>query len=131
VSRAYKTPSYLVQQLFSQFQGKVVASTAVEFKDVGDVHNELVAASTTCQDAKCTKVAVKVISPRCLEGEGKARYSESRLLAQERSEKVVLAGNRTRALDEVNENEDSLVTNVITGKRKSKSKSHPIYPLTF
>lgn len=60
--RAYKTPSYLVQQLFSQFQGKVVASTAVEFKDVGDVHNELVAASTTCQDAKCTKVAVKAVN---------------------------------------------------------------------
>ena len=57
--RAYKTISYLVQQLFSHFQGVIAADTSVK-TTFGDVHQELVAASTTCQDAKCKKVAVKV-----------------------------------------------------------------------
>ena len=50
--RAYKTVSYLVQQLFSHFQGVIAAATSVK-TTFGDVHQELVAASTTCQDAKC------------------------------------------------------------------------------
>ena len=60
--RAYKTVSYLVQQLFSHFQGVIAAATSVK-TTFGDVHQELVAASTTCQDAKCEKVAVKVTHP--------------------------------------------------------------------
>jgi hypothetical protein len=51
--RSYKTPSALVQQLFATFQGQLAAATRIEYLSAGDVHNRLVAASTTCSDLDC------------------------------------------------------------------------------
>ena len=57
--RVYKTPSYLVQELFSVYQGVRYAKTDVTVTS-GEVHEELTAASTTCLDAKCRSIALKV-----------------------------------------------------------------------
>ena len=61
VCRVYKTPSYLVQELFSVYQGVRYAKTDVTVTS-GEVHEELTAASTTCLDAKCRSIALKVIT---------------------------------------------------------------------
>lgn len=62
--RVYGIPSYYVQKLFSHAQGVSYApSTATS--DHSLVHNELVAASATCQDHNCTHLALKVCFPLC------------------------------------------------------------------
>lgn len=60
-TRVYGIPSYYVQKLFSHAQGVSYApSTATS--DHSLVHNELVAASATCQDHNCTHLALKVVN---------------------------------------------------------------------
>ena len=55
----YGIPSYYVQKLFSAVTGVSYApSTATSEHSL--VHNELVAASATCQDTKCSELALKV-----------------------------------------------------------------------
>ena len=62
VRRVYGIPSYWVQKVFSEVQGVRYAPTGVA-SDLSLVHTERVAASTTCQDAACTDLAVKVLQP--------------------------------------------------------------------
>ena len=54
--RSYGIVSYYVQQLFSRYQGVRYANTLVHSSDP----QELTAASATCDDDACTKIAVKV-----------------------------------------------------------------------
>ena len=58
--RVYGTPSYEVQKLFSQFQGGVFVRTDVDLRPEGPFHEWTLAASTTCQDADCRHLALKV-----------------------------------------------------------------------
>eukprot|EP00884_Botryococcus_braunii_P006062 jgi/Botrbrau1/15457/Bobra.43_2s0082.2 len=60
--QAYGIPSYYVQKLFSETLGQRYAWTGVEVGDWSVVHNELVAASTTCQDDACTSLAIKLVN---------------------------------------------------------------------
>ncbi|KAK9803718.1 hypothetical protein WJX73_006123 [Symbiochloris irregularis] len=57
----YGIPSYYVQKLFSAAQGVSYVLTAAQ-SDTSFVHNELAAASATCQDSKCSKLALKVVN---------------------------------------------------------------------
>jgi Alpha-L-arabinofuranosidase C-terminal domain len=54
--RAYGIPSYYVQKLFSQYQGVSYIDTTVSADSA--------AASATCQDRNCSRLAIKV--PRCI-----------------------------------------------------------------
>ncbi len=62
--RVYGTPSYEVQKLFSQFQGSQFIRTDVDLKPEGPFHEWTLAASTTCQDADCKHLALKVIAAK-------------------------------------------------------------------
>lgn len=53
----------MVQQLFSHMQGVRYLATLVQASNSLDVVS--VAASTTCQDEPCTKLAFKVSRHRC------------------------------------------------------------------
>ena len=55
----FGTVSYYVQKLFSVYQGVRYIETDVSYRD-GDSHNHGVAASASCQNTACTKVAFKV-----------------------------------------------------------------------
>ena len=58
--RVYGTPSYEVQKLFSQYQGRRFMRSDVDLKPEGPFHEWTLAASTTCQDASCHHLALKV-----------------------------------------------------------------------
>ena len=58
--RVYGTPSYEVQNLFSQYQGRRFMRSDVDLKPEGPFHEWTLAASTTCQDAHCHHLALKV-----------------------------------------------------------------------
>ncbi|KAK9907267.1 hypothetical protein WJX75_000303 [Coccomyxa subellipsoidea] len=60
--RWYGTPSYLVQQLFSHYQGVRYLATNVEASGAITPGNISVAASVTCQDELCTVLALKVVN---------------------------------------------------------------------
>ena len=59
VCRVFGTVSYYVQKLFSAYQGVRYIDTNVSSSDE-DSHNHGVAASASCQNTACTKVAFKV-----------------------------------------------------------------------
>lgn len=59
--RVFGVVSYYVQKLFAQYQGVRYIETAVAAAD-GDSHDHGIAASASCQDGACTKVAFKVTS---------------------------------------------------------------------
>ena len=58
--RSYKTPSALVQQLFATYQGKLTAATRIEYPSEVDIHNQLLAASTTVSGPHCQTIVIKV-----------------------------------------------------------------------
>ncbi len=62
--RWYGTPSYIVQQLFSQHLGVIYMATTVQPIHMASGStvpgNISVAASVTCQDQECTVLALKV-----------------------------------------------------------------------
>ncbi|DBA71494.1 TPA: aspartate-semialdehyde dehydrogenase-like protein [Trebouxia sp. C0005] len=59
--RVFGTVSYYVQKLFSVYQGVRYIETDVSYRD-GDSHNHGVAASASCQNTACTKVAFKMVN---------------------------------------------------------------------
>lgn len=59
VRRVFGTVSYYVQKLFAEYQGVRYIDTAVSSSD-GDPHDHGVAASASCQNQDCTRVAFKV-----------------------------------------------------------------------
>ena len=58
--RVFGTVSYYVQKLFSEFQGVRYIQTSVTTPEV-DPRDHGVAASATCQDHDCTRMAFKVL----------------------------------------------------------------------
>lgn len=61
VGRWYGTPSYMVQGLFSHYQGVQYMATAVEaYGNLTGPDSTTVAASVTCQDELCAVLALKV-----------------------------------------------------------------------
>ena len=59
VCRVFGTVSYYVQKLFAEYQGVRYIDTAVSSSD-GDPHDHGIAASASCQNQDCTRVAFKV-----------------------------------------------------------------------
>ena len=57
--RVFGTVSYYVQKLFSEYQGVRYIETEVASSD-GDGHDHGIAASASCQNKACTKIAFKV-----------------------------------------------------------------------
>ena len=64
VCRVFGTVSYYVQKLFSQYQGVRYIDTEVSSSDE-DPGDHGIAASASCQDEACTKVAFKVSHSLC------------------------------------------------------------------
>ncbi|CAL8462764.1 g2297 [Coccomyxa elongata] len=61
--RWYGTPSYMVQGLFSHYQGVQYMATAVEaYGSITGPDSATVAASVTCQDELCAVLALKVVN---------------------------------------------------------------------
>ena len=61
VCRTLKDPVYHVEQLFSSYQGQELLDTTFNFDTTyGQAQQYNITASTTCQDAGCTHLAVKV-----------------------------------------------------------------------
>lgn len=56
--RWYGIPSYYVQKLYSAAQGVSYVQTTAQ-SDTSFIHNEWAAASATCQDNKCSQLALK------------------------------------------------------------------------
>lgn len=57
--RVFGTVSYYVQKLFSEYQGVRYIQTEVVSSD-GDGHGHGIAASASCQNEACSKIAFKV-----------------------------------------------------------------------
>ena len=64
VCRVFGTVSYYVQKLFSQYQGVRYIDTEVSSSDA-DLGDHGIAASASCQDEACTKIAFKVSQSLC------------------------------------------------------------------
>ncbi|GAB4817965.1 hypothetical protein N2152v2_005011 [Parachlorella kessleri] len=58
----YGIPSYYVQQLFREVQGTHYLATSVATNPSTEVHEEKIAASATCQNPACDRVALKIIN---------------------------------------------------------------------
>ena len=65
VCRAFGTVSYYIQKLFSEYQGVSYIDTVVSPTD-GDPRDYGVAASASCLNEVCTRVALKVRLPHAL-----------------------------------------------------------------
>lgn len=63
--RVFGVVSYYVQKLFSEYQGVRYIETAVSSSD-GDGRDHGIAASASCQNDACTKVAFKVKNMKCM-----------------------------------------------------------------
>lgn len=55
-------PSYHVQQMFRQAQGTHYLATDVKTNPSSQVHEDKVAASATCQNHACDRVALKIVN---------------------------------------------------------------------
>lgn len=62
-SRWFGIPSYHVQRLFRQTQGAEYAATDVQRGPTYALHDDTIAASLTCQDARaCTRMVLKIVN---------------------------------------------------------------------
>ncbi|KAL4424426.1 hypothetical protein ABPG77_006364 [Micractinium sp. CCAP 211/92] len=60
--RWFGIPSYHVQRMFRQYQGTHYIATDVFTNPAGQVHEDKVAASATCQSPSCDRIALKIVN---------------------------------------------------------------------